>query len=309
MSSIKKKYRFGHHIGPEEVYGQMAIRTNIYHETLLNILKGRFEVQAEDYIDKDYVLETLLIEGRFALVDTEVGILPLRCGLAGFNWFNQPTGVIIKVPKLNRIDATIGEDCVLYHTPRIGERSFFSYLPLIDLYAEKLAATDSAIEVNLINTKTPFLAEADTKAEAESIKKAYDEISTGLPLVVYKSNIGMGDKAGLNMLYNNVHNVFIANDLQDTKRSIFNEFLTIIGINNTPTEKKERLVTDEVNSNNVELEANLAHLTALLDEANKQASKMFGTNFKITERKFNDDTCTVSGTMVDTGKETGEQLS
>lgn len=42
---------------------------------------------------------------------------------------------------------------------------------------------------------------------------------------------------------------YVAGDLQILKRQIWNEALTYLGIENSNTEKKERLVTDEINSN------------------------------------------------------------
>ena len=53
-------------------------------------------------------------------------------------------------------------------------------------------------------------------------------------------------------------------------RKIEQEFLTRIGLPNTNTDKKERLTTDEVNSNNVETRA-LADLW--LDTINRECDK------------------------------------
>ena len=43
---------------------------------------------------------------------------------------------------------------------------------------------------------------------------------------------------------------FMGNELMDYKKSVENELLTFLGQNNLPTDKKERLITDEANSNN-----------------------------------------------------------
>ena len=273
-------------VQPDEVRGQIAVRTEMYINILWNTLKGVFEVKKPDYVDLDYTLNTLLGEGRLALVDTDFGLLGLRCQMAGNNWYNQPTKVNIVVPKIEMRDLVIDKQCVLYHTPRVGNKAFFSYQPIIQAYAEALAAADSSIAVNMLNIKTPFIAEATTKAQAETIKKAYDDIIAGIPLVVGREQAGLGDNLGLQMFLPNPKQVFVVPDIQDAKRTIYNEFLSLISINTTPTEKKERLVVDEVNSNNVEIQANIEHFKVLLEEANDKAKTMFGEEFSITMKSF-----------------------
>ena len=46
--------------------------------------------------------------------------------------------------------------------------------------------------------------------------------------------------------------VFITPELQEVKRQLLNEYLTLIGIPTANTTKRERLIVDEVNANNVE---------------------------------------------------------
>ena len=58
---------------------------------------------------------------------------------------------------------------------------------------------------------------------------------------------------------NDVKNTYIADMVQAEKRAIYNEFLTQIGINNAAEEKRERLLVDEVNSNNDELMINMSY--------------------------------------------------
>ena len=74
---------------------------------------------------------------------------------------------------------------------------------------------------------------------------------------------------------NNVKNVYVADLVQAEKRDIYNEFLTQVGINNAAQEKKERLLVDEVNSNNDELQINMNYCYANIKEAVDKANAMF----------------------------------
>ena len=63
------------------------------------------------------------------------------------------------------------------------------------------------------------------------------------------------------------------------KQSIFNEALTFLGINNIMIEKKERLVSDEVNSNNELINLNLQSYLA----PRQLACEQFNEKFNITD--------------------------
>ena len=79
-----------------------------------------------------------------------------------------------------------------------------------------------------------------------------------------------------------VKNSYVADLIQNEKRSIMNEFLTAIGVNNVATEKKERLVTDEANANNEELFVDMNYVYENIKRQVSLANKMFpDINFNI----------------------------
>jgi hypothetical protein len=96
---------------------------------------------------------------------------------------------------------------------------------------------------------------AESKSQAETMKKMFDEISSGHPAVFVNENAVNPAK----FFFNNVKQNFVGEELQTVKRSIINEFLTEIGINNANTDKRERLNSDEVNANNSEIGCNVQH--------------------------------------------------
>lgn len=66
-------------------------------------------------------------------------------------------------------------------------------------------------------------------------------------------------------------------------------FLTAIGIPNANTDKRERLITDEVNSNNIETMTLCDQWLENLQHGCKKVNKMFGLNVSVRFR-FNQDT-------------------
>ena len=266
---------------PKRVDGQMTSRTAYYREELTKLVKGLFEIKCPDNWDIDYILNTLINMGYIIVTDTDFGVLPLRGSLTGYNYFNNPTGALITVPLIPQLHRTIGEDCEILYLERTVLRTYYTFYKKISIYAEKLASADAAIDVNLMNSKLAYIAEAETKAQAESIKAMYDEISDGNPLVVYRKEATLS-QTGLQVFFGNVKQNFVADIVQDSKRTIVNEFLTSIGINNSNTDKRERLITDEVNANNEELEANTTIWKQNLESCTKKINAMFPEiNFSI----------------------------
>ena len=73
---------------------------------------------------------------------------------------------------------------------------------------------------------------------------------------------------------------FVAKDLMEYKMQIWNEFLTFLGVNNL-AEKRERLISNEVDSNNELVNLNLQSYLA----PRKQACKEFNAKFGLTGDK------------------------
>lgn len=253
---------------PKDVDGLINSSALYYREYLLKKIFAIFEFNFPDTWDTDYFQTHIFIDGFIAVTDTDAGILPLQCSFSGINVFSHPTDIIIANPVLGSFDRKIGVDGVLIKL----QYNYQGILTLINRYSTLLAMCDSAISVNLMNSKVAFIGMAENKAQAETMKKMYDEISMGNPAVFVKgSAIGNGE----NFYFNHVKENYICKEVQDTKRSLINEFLTEIGINNANINKRERLNMDEVNSNDEEIRANIQHWYDNLRKGFDEANAMF----------------------------------
>lgn len=253
---------------PKDVDGLLNTSALYYREYLLRKIFAIFEFKVPDTWDLDYFQTHLFIDGFISVTDTDAGILPLQCSFSGINVFSHPTDIIIANPVLGSFERKIGVDGVLIKL----QYNYQGVLTLINRYSALLAMCDSAISVNLNNSKVTFIGMAENKAQAETMKKMYDEISMGNPAVFVKgSAIGNGE----NFYFNHVKENYICKDIQDTKRSLINEFLTEIGINNANINKRERLNLDEVNSNDEEIRANVQHWYDNIKTGFDEANEMF----------------------------------
>lgn len=265
---------------PSEVDGVFNSSVLYYREYLLKKVYAIFEyINFPEDWDFDYFQSVLFMEGVIGVTDTDAGVLALRCSYTGINVFDHPTTILFANPVLGNFQRTIGADGVLIKL----QFNYHGILTMINRYATLLAMCDSAISVNLMNSKVAFIAMAENKAQAETMKKMYDEISMGKPAVFVKSSaINNGDA----IFYNRVKEQYIATDIQDTKRTIVNEFLTEIGINNANIDKRERLNTDEVNANDQEIQANVQHWLDNLTAGFNEVNAMFDMDISVRIREY-----------------------
>lgn len=115
---------------------------------------------------------------------------------------------------------------------------------LLQLYAYKLYDTDRTIDLNLTAQKTPILIEGDTKTIL-TLKNVYMQYSGNTPFIFGNKQFDISNK--LNVLKTDAP--YIIDKLDIHKTRVFNDALTIMGIDNANTDKRERLITNEVESN------------------------------------------------------------
>jgi hypothetical protein len=114
----------------------------------------------------------------------------------------------------------------------------------MELFAYRLYETERTIDINLNAQKTPVLIEGDTKTIL-TLKNVYMQYSGNTPFIFGNKQFDISNK--LNVLKTDAP--YIVDKLDIHKHQIFNDALTVLGIDNANTDKKERLITNEVESN------------------------------------------------------------
>ena len=114
----------------------------------------------------------------------------------------------------------------------------------MELFAYRLYETERTIDINLQAQKTPVLIEGDTKTIL-TLKNVYMQYSGNTPFIFGNKQFDISNK--LNVLKTDAP--YIIDKLDVHKHQIFNDALTVLGIDNANTDKKERLITNEVESN------------------------------------------------------------
>lgn len=223
--------------------------------------------------DPAYFKYVLYCWGYIAIINTkEYGVIPQMCTLSGYNVFYAPTTAIIANPKLQGItQPLIGEQCTLIKL----QPDYCGIMDLITYYGDQLALCAEAAQMNIQNSKLGYFVGARSKGMAEAIKKAYDLIMAGEGVAVYAKDTEDESKTLFDSFSQDLRQNFIAPDILESMRRLENEFCTRIGINNTNTDKKERMITDEVNANNEETKTLADSWLESLQDGCETARKMF----------------------------------
>ena len=270
---------------PTDVSGINDISSSYYFQYLLRLTKGIFDISAPEHWDTDFLLDTLLLNGCFGIFEHNSEPLAMNCQPYGVNMYYKPTAFNIANPVLGNFSKIIGDNGALIYLEEDpnGGGQFRTIRPLLTFYAYKLAACDKCIDQSLMNSGVAAIFSASSKKAAESFRVMYDEIAEGKPAVFIDEELGLASSNSRNLQYTPAKDNFVCDKVQIEKRCIIEEFLTAIGVNNANTDKRERLNSDEVNSNNQECYVATEVWRRNLKETTTQAKKIFPTlDFSIT---------------------------
>ena len=233
---------------------------------------------------KNYFLYVLYCWGFISVVRTDkYGVIPQACSLRGYDVFYQPTNAVITNPLLRGIkEPEIGRECTLFRL----QPDYGGILDIVSFYANMMALTTSGIATNLVNTKLAYVFGAQNKAQAESFKKMFDNLQSGDPAVFIDKNLlDENGKPKWFTFSQNIKENYIVPEMLADLRKIVEMFDTEIGIPNANTDKRERLITDEVNANNFETKSKCELWLENLKDCCEKANEMFRLDMSVDWRE------------------------
>ena len=267
-------------VSPSTVHVKNTALAQFFKRYLLDEVFSVYEWTMPENWAENYFKVVLYCIGYISVLETDkFGVIPQHCGLGGYNVFYQPRWCIVNNPLFKKTyTPVIGKDCEVIKL----QPDWCGIYDLVDYYGDLLALTAETAGVNILNSKLSFVFFSKNKAAAESFKKLYDDIASGNPAAFPDKDL-LDDEGRLTMeMFNqNVGQNFIADRLLDVMRTIRNMFLTDIGIPNANTDKKERLITDEVNANNFETRSKASLWLSELKKGCSKVREMFGIDLDV----------------------------
>lgn len=241
----------------------------LYFNKLSEIALTSFEwINTPDEIDTRF-LELMLYENGHCLffADPLLGFLTLN--FAGFNELD-----IYRNPVERRVIADNGYQATCFKTDSVIIYNNYLRTPsVIDMeyYARRLWDLDNVIAVNANAQKTPILVQA-SEEQRLSVQNVYKEYDGNSPVIYGDKNL---DLNCLKVMKTDAP--FVADKIYQLKKEIWNEALSTLGINYN-IEKKERLITNEVEDSQGATNALCNTRLKARKNAVKEINKMFGLN-------------------------------
>lgn len=268
---------------PSTIHTKNTRLRRYFRKYLLQKAMSVFKWTLPEEWDKDYFLYTLYGLGYIAVLDTDqYGVICQGGALGGYNLYYRPSYIIITNPLIRgSITANIDKDCALIKL----QPDYSSIMDMIGYYADLLALASECMGINMVNVKSGTVFGADNKATAETFKKMYDNLSEGDPAVVVGKNL-MDDKGqpAWFPFTQHIKESYVVSDIISDMRKIEEQFCTDMGIPNANTDKRERLIDSEVNSNNVETATRSELWLEELRKGLTKANEMFNLTLEVDWR-------------------------
>lgn len=267
----------------------MSRKKSVFHKTcnsvsfnehrLFNLLKlltmNRFKWEnLPEGIESRHIEEALFNTGQVAFHEDKIyGLLVLPCASSGqLNIYGDPVEFVLtghgfhKQVKVNDLVRIKNNDTA---TPSIIH---------VKYYTEYLSNLETLMDDNLRQQRYPFII-TTTKQNEFTMKNLYKKIEDGEDAIFVDERLSQGGDLGINVLQTGVP--FLLDKLQEHKNDVTNELMTWLGLNNANTDKKERMLVDEVNVNNTHILMNLDLEYKNRQKACEEINKKYGLNITV----------------------------
>ena len=267
-------------ISPSTVHVNDTGLNAFFTRYLLQKAMSVLDFKLPDTWDRAYFLYVLYCWGWIGVLDTdEFGVICQQCGISGYNVYYAPTRIIVRSPLLPGIpEKRIGVDGALIRL----QPNYSSIMDLVGFYANMMSLTAETAATNTMNSKLSYIMRARNKTAAESLKKMFDQVLSGeLAVVVDKELFDDQGNPTWDTFAQDLRSNYIAGDLLEDLRKWEERFCTEIGIPNANTDKKERLITDEVNANNFETRSRIDLWIETIQKGMDVANELFGLDLSV----------------------------
>lgn len=309
-----------HNLAPPLMYQDVNLIEASYHpnniyysseaywfhwNSLYQRVLSEFDVECDSNWSKGLMMYCLLGNGFIGLFDTDkvameakknYGILPLPTTLSGRNIQYMPKFASATAPDIigGITNKVIYEECGLI---TISPFYYGTVFDIIDVYARRLSLLSGSLEQAIINTRHYYAAYANNERGAATLKAMMDDRNSGKAFSILDKKV-LAKKSPDQVLTDNEEPItwvdfkvgqnYITDKIIQNMADIYNDFDKEVGIPNNPQQgKKERLLSNEIESNSAETVTRLTVWLNCIEESIKKSKEVFpDLNLSITRHEY-----------------------
>lgn len=264
------------------LFGESAVMNNAtyiqYFNRLVELSISMFEWEGlPETVDPRYLELHLFQNGSMVYFRDEVmGDLCLDCIANGqFDVYGNPISRRA-YSSYNQYQKTLNEsDSVIIWNNYLHQPSVLD----VKMFAKRLYNLDRIIDVNANAQKTPVLVQG-TEKQRLTLVNLYKEFDGNAPFIFGDKNLDLNSLRAIS-----TNAPYVADKLYQLKTQVWNEALTYLGISNLNIQKKERMITDEVQRNQGGTIASRYSRLEARREAVDKINRMFGTYISVDYRE------------------------
>jgi hypothetical protein len=149
----------------------------------------------------------------------------------------------------------------------------------ICLFCDRLYEIERSLDINIKLQKIPLVMVGSDRSIL-SLKAFMEKVDGNSHVIYVDTSMNL---EGIKALKTDAP--FLCDKLMEYKHDVWNEALSFLGVNNNPSvDKAERLLTDEVQSNNELIQLSSEIMLICRREACQEINKMFGLNIDVKLR-------------------------
>jgi hypothetical protein len=255
-----------------------VITYNDYYFRLMMLAQSVFEWHGlPNGIDEKYIERYLFHEGSCMFFkDKKLGWMVTKCSQQGqLNFYDEPTSLRPVATAYTTVKSYAnGTECV-----QICNNDYcIPTRRTISLYAQRLAEIQRTADINIIAQKTPVIIKGSEKQRL-SLRQVIKSWFGNEPLIFGDKQLDTSEVKVLNTAA-----PVVFDKLTIEKNKLWSECMTFLGINNANTDKRERLVDDEVQANNAQIELSAQVMLKARERAAEAISKLCGCEVTVKMR-------------------------
>ena len=215
---------------------------NFYLRKCLTLAENVYNLKnLPSFIDKAYINKVLVRKGEIAWFRDEVlGLLALPFTTIGKkDVYNRPRKIQVignnGYSKILTNTAEKTEFVIMYD----NEGRYPLFMDIYQ-YAYRLALYERTADINIAQQKTPRLWKCK-QDNLLTLQNAINEVDSFEEAIQTYENINLDEVSCILQPA-----PFVANNIHQEKRNLYNEFLSLIGVANLGIEKRERQIVDEI---------------------------------------------------------------